>query len=64
MLSQEGIISQEILYDFGMYQGNTNQQDAFCLVRKTYLIFLLLKQNLQKPLKSWEKKGGTKRVKG
>ena len=47
-ISQEGIITQEILLTFGMYQkeGNTNQQDTFCLVRKTFsVLFHRIKKN-------------------
>ena len=33
----ERALSLRNTIDFGMYQGNTNQQDTFCSVRKTYL---------------------------
>ena len=35
--------------DFGMYLGETRQQDTFCLVRITFL----LTQIFEKPYKAW-----------
>ena len=50
MLSREAIITlTSNTIDFGMYQGNTNKQGTFCLVRKSYLfIFYRIKKKTQK----------------